>query len=244
MRTRLIPFTIIWDFDGTLLPSDPYDSEHTLLLSGVQAPGEKLSPPKRIVANAIIFMDRRKWMGPAFKKYYAWVLSGTPLSRIEEVSKRLARKISDADRAALRWLFNAGHPMMIVSCGTTNLIERILELAGIKSCFVRIEGNRLLSADGRITGIERRIIHPADKLKPVREQCLDSDRVIAVGDGYTDLPLLAWAGVPVLMDRSRRKGKPRTSGRYHGIASIPEIVGLIDRLSAKTGGCPSRGREK
>ena len=35
-------YTIIWDFDGTILPSDPYDSEQTLLLYKVNGAGEKI----------------------------------------------------------------------------------------------------------------------------------------------------------------------------------------------------------
>ena len=37
------PDTIIWDFDGTLLPSDPYDSEQTLLRYKLTAVEEKIS---------------------------------------------------------------------------------------------------------------------------------------------------------------------------------------------------------
>jgi len=56
-------YTIIWDFDGTILPSDPYDSEQTLLLYKLNAPEEKTSLVKSIVAKAVIYADKREWLG-------------------------------------------------------------------------------------------------------------------------------------------------------------------------------------
>jgi phosphoserine phosphatase len=123
---------------------------------------------------------------------------------------------------------------MIISCGTLDLIERILEIAGIKSCFKHIEGNRFLSANDRIIGIQNRIIHPTDKLKPLKGQDLDADRVIAVGDGYTDLPLLDWAHFPVLMDRSQTKSRLPAERRYSKIASISDLVEWIENLSPES----------
>ncbi len=238
------PFTIIWDFDGTLLPSDPYDSEHTLLLYNIHASDDRLSLAKRIVGLTIIFLDRKKWMGPAFKRYYAWVLSGTRMNRLDGVSEMLAQKISASDRASLLNLYHRGHTQMIISCGTLDLIERILEIAGIKSCFKRIEGNRFLSANDRIIGIQNRIIHPTDKLKPLKGQDLDADRVIAIGDGYTDLPLLDWAHFPVLMDRSQTKSRLPAERCYSKIASISDLVEWIEHLSSENGPAICRQRRK
>lgn len=229
----MAPFTIIWDFDGTLLPSDPFDSEHTLLLENMNAVQERLPLVKRSVGKSIIFLDRKQWMGPAFKRFYIWVLSGTPTHRIKSTSERLARKISGKDRECFYELARDGHDLQIVSCGTYELIECVLEKAGIRGCFSHIEANRLFSKNGRIVGIERYIIDPMDKLKPLHRQHLDAGRTVAVGDGYTDLPLLDWAGFPVLLNRSRQEENYRPSCRYTEIASIPELLGLIHHLSAK-----------
>ncbi len=228
-------FTIIWDFDGTLLPSDPFDSEQTLLLDLLNDPREQVPLIKRIVARAIVFLDRRKWMGPAFKRHYAWVLSGTPMDRLDPVSERLASKIPETDRHALRQLHGAGHAMGIISCGTFDLIARTMDHARLTPCFEEIVANRLLFTNGRITGIEKRILHPADKLKPLRARAADAARVIGVGDGYTDLPLLDWVGFPVLMNRARKKGKPPLDRPYPEIASVSELFQWIDIFAAKKG---------
>jgi phosphoserine phosphatase len=225
----MAPFTIIWDFDGTLLPSDPYDSEQTLLRYSLKCSEERLSPAKRIVSRIITFADRKEWIGPAFKKYYTWVVAGMSAERLDRVAEILSRKITEADRASLRQLRRDGHAMQIISCGTLDLIERVLALANLDHLFGRIDGNRLLFSGGRIAGMDIRILYPDDKLKPLKEQEIDAQRTIAVGDGYTDLPLLDWAGFPVLIDRTGRKRERGARRRYHEIASVSELLPLIDR---------------
>ena len=54
------PDTIIWDFDGTILPSDPYDSEQTLLLYKLAAVEGKMSFFRRMVAKVVIYADRKE----------------------------------------------------------------------------------------------------------------------------------------------------------------------------------------
>jgi phosphoserine phosphatase len=183
-------------------------------------------------------------MGPTFKRYYAWVLAGTPLNRLDGVAKRLACKITDTDRASIRRLYDEGHALMIISCGTLDLIERILEIAGIKAYFNPIEGNRLQCSRGRIRGIEKRLIFPSDKLKPVKALGVDRMRTVAVGDGYTDIPLLDWSAFPVLMDRSKTFKKNPKASRYTPVASITELSAVIGRLSIETGSARGLGPEK
>ncbi len=48
------------------------------------------------------------------------------------------------------------------------------------------------------------------------------------GDGYTDLPLLNWSSIPVMIDRSGKKKKRFTSNNFHFITSIPEIMNIIE----------------
>ena len=35
-------YNIIWDFDGTLLPNDPYDSEQSLMMYKLYEAGERV----------------------------------------------------------------------------------------------------------------------------------------------------------------------------------------------------------
>ena len=136
------PETIIWDFDGTLLPSDPYDSEQTLLIYRLAAVEEKMSIFKRMVARAAIYADRKEWLKASFKKYYLWILKGTPVDWIDRVAENLAKKITDGDRRVYRDLCDKGHTMIVLSCGTFDLIDSTLRLAELQNCFTVIKGKK------------------------------------------------------------------------------------------------------
>jgi phosphoserine phosphatase len=71
--------------------------------------------------------------------------------------------------------------------------------------------------------------NPEDKLSIIKKLNLSPDRTIVVGDGYTDLPLLNWASIPVIIDRSGRKKKQFTSRHFYFISSVPEIMNIIEK---------------
>jgi phosphoserine phosphatase len=71
------------------------------------------------------------------------------------------------------------------------------------------------------------IADPDDKLAMMNKLNLSPERTIVVGDGYTDLPLLNWSSIPVVIDRTGKKKKGFTSNRFHFITSIPEIMNII-----------------
>ena len=220
-------YTIIWDFDGTILPLEPYDSEQSLLSHVLTQSGNEIPLPKRIVARAIIFADRMEWIGKSFKRYYLWVLKGTHEDMIEQVSEHLAAKISKTDRQTLLRLKAEGHHMIIVSCGTLDLSERILKIAGVDHCFKTIRGNRFRIENNIITGMDLHILSPEDKLKAINAMGISTENTIVIGDGYTDLPLLDWGNLPVMLDRTGEKKNRYAKRNYHFISSIPEIFELI-----------------
>jgi len=221
------PNTIIWDFDGTILPSDPYDSEQSLLLHLLHRSQDRLSLLKRIVALAAIYADRKEWLGGSFKKYYLWIVKGTDSDAIISVAQELAVKISTADRQTYVDLKQDGYYMMVLSCGTRDLIEKTLQLAGLADCFSIISGNRFVYNADRITGMDYRLICPDDKLEVLKALGISAAETIAVGDGYTDLPLLNRAGLPVLIDRNGEKKRKYSNRAYCFISSIPEIIETI-----------------
>ena len=262
-------FTIIWDFDGTILPSTPFDSEQSLLMYRMsqRPPAQRVAwilPPsagkdrgakcpnrcgwnrvrsirfgkpnqpekpfgwfKKGYAKAIIYADQQERLRKTFKRLYIQLLKGTTSSTLDEVCRRLAEKLSTADRLALKKLKNEGYNMMVLSCGTADLSERILMFAGIEDCFDLIEGNRFQFDQDRIVGMQLRLPDPDDKLTMVNKLNLSPQRTIVVGDGYTDLPLLNWSSIPVMMDRTGKKKKGFTSHNFHFITSIPEIMNII-----------------
>ncbi len=220
-------YTIIWDFDGTILPLDPFDSEQSLLILRMNQTEKPFGWLKKRYARAIIYADRREWLRNSFKKSYIRLLKGTPASTLDEVCGDLAEKISTADRNVYRTLKAAGYDMIVLSCGTAGLSERVLTLAGLFDCFSRIEGNRFRFIEDQIAGMDFHCPDPDDKLKRVQTLKLSPQQTIVVGDGYTDLPLLKWSAIPVMIDRTGMKKKRFTSHNFYFISSIPEIMNLI-----------------
>jgi phosphoserine phosphatase len=219
--------TIIWDFDGTILPLAPYDSEQSLLIHRMFQAEKPLGWFKKRYARAVIYADRREWFRQTFKKSYIQLLRGTPSSALDAVCRQLADKISPADRQVLRKLKSEGHEMMVLSCGTADLSERILKFAELIDCFCLIEGNRFQVAQERIAGMHLRLAEPKDKLALAKRLNLSPRHTIVVGDGYTDLPLLKWSSVPVMIDRTGKKKKEFASHNFYFITSIPEIINIV-----------------
>jgi phosphoserine phosphatase len=218
---------IIWDFDGTILPLEPFDSEQSLLTYRMAQCGQSFGRLKRAWARVIIFADRRERFRKTFKRSYIRLLKGTPSSALDVVSRNLAQKISTQDRNVFRQLKADGYEMMVLSCGTADLSERVLKFAGLSDCFSRIEGNRFQFGADRIVGMQLRLPNPADKLALIKKLNLSPDQTIVVGDGYTDLPLLKWSSIPVVMDRSGRKKKEFASHNFYFISSTAQIMNII-----------------
>jgi phosphoserine phosphatase len=62
-------------------------------------------------------------------------------------------------------------------------------------CFESIAGNRFNISRGLINGMTLHVPNPVDKVKWVKKRGISADEAIAVGDGYTDIPLLDWAKI-------------------------------------------------
>jgi phosphoserine phosphatase len=219
--------TIIWDFDGTLLPIAPYDSEQALVMHKLRQAGESIPVLLQGIARLLIYADHRERLRKTFKRFYAWFLRGSPLMILDELARGLAAQISEPERRTVRHLKESGHTMVVLSCGTADLSERILRAAGILYCFDAIEGNRFASKDGRITGMTYSLPNPEDKVHKAMDLGIDPNHALAVGDGYTDLPLLDWVKTPVMIDRDGTKQARYRKPAYRFIRSLPEILDII-----------------
>jgi len=222
-------YTIIWDFDGTILQPEPYDSEQFLLLHKLNQSRGKIPFFMHVLGRAIIYADMKEWLRRTFKRLYLYLLMGTHIEMLDHVAKLLAEKISEADRQTLLRLKEDGHTMMVLSCGTVDLSERVLKIACLDTCFRIIEGNRFQIENDRITGMDFHIPNPENKLKLINSQDICPEESIVIGDGYTDRPLLNWAGIPVLIDRTGKKSARYAKKGYHVIFSIPEIIEMIEK---------------
>lgn len=218
---------IIWDFDGTLLPSDPYDSEQTLMLYRLHEAGEKTPFFIRALALTLLYADQKEHLRKVFKRFYIRFMTGVAMDMFDPVCTRLAAKISAADRQALLQLANQGYRMIVLSCGTSNLAENTLQKAGLAGCFEVIAGNRFESVNGKINTMTLHIPNPADKVKYLAKLKVEPGKCMAVGDGYTDIPMLDWAKIPVLVDRTSRKQTKYASKNYHFVRSLPEILDIL-----------------
>jgi phosphoserine phosphatase len=220
--------TIIWDFDGTLIPNDPCDSEQTLMMHKLNESGKQISIFTRAVAKFLIYADQQQHLRNLFKRFYIRFMTGSSTDIFEPVGRRLADKISQADRQALKQLADQGHRMIVLSCGTVNLSEITLQKAGLDGCFEIYAGNRFESDNGRISSMTLHIPNPEDKVGFLAAQKIDPARCLAVGDGYTDIPMLDWAKIPVLIDRTGRKHLKYAAKNYHLVRSLPEILDIVN----------------
>jgi phosphoserine phosphatase len=221
-------YNIIWDFDGTLLPNDPYDSEQSLMMYKLYEAGEKIPVLTHALARLLIYADQKEYLRKVFKRFYIRLMTGTSVAIFDPVCTRLAAKISQADRHALRQLADLGHRMIVLSCGTVNLSENTLRQAGLGGCFEIFAGNRFESENGKISAMTLPIPNPEDKVRFLADQNIDPKRCVAVGDGYTDIPMLDWAEVPVLIDRSGRKQTKYANKNYRFVRSLPEILCIVE----------------
>ena len=222
-------YTIIWDFDGTILSPEPYDSEQFLLLHKLNRSRKEVPFFMYFIGRAIIYADMKERFRRTFKRLYLSLLMGTHTKMLDSVAELLAKKISEADRQALLYLKESSHTMMILSCGTVDLSERILKIRGLDTCFSMIKGNRFQIENDKIIGMDFHIQNPEDKLKLIHAQHVQPEDSIVIGDGYTDRPLLNWAGIPVLIDRIGKKGTRYAKKGCYVIVSIPEIVEMIEK---------------
>jgi phosphoserine phosphatase len=227
------PGMIIWDFDGTLYPLCPYDSEQTLMrlrLDQLKGPHWR---PQKCMLRMLIDADRRQWFTGGrtrklYQRFYGRCLKGTPVPLLDKTAASIAAAVSRQDRDALHRLCGDGWRMVVVSCGTLDLSERILHKARIRSCFEAVYANQLRYENGRVAGIDSYLITSEDKLRLARRLAGGQVRgVVAVGDGYTDIPLLDWAETPVMMDPEGSKRQKYAGKRYSFAPSIEAVYKLL-----------------
>ena len=218
--------TIIWDFDGTLLPLAPYDSEQTLMMHLCES-AQRPVLFMRAMARFLIWADRRQMMRKTFKRFYIRLMKGTPATVMDQVGQRLSDQIPAVDRQAIRHLKSLNYRMLIISCGTADLSRRTLKKAGLADCFDIIAGNRFQLTNGVIDGMRLHVPNPEDKVKRAEEMGIQPADAVAVGDGYTDLPLLDWAQIPILVDRTGKKRAKYRHKNYYFISSISDIFRVL-----------------
>lgn len=232
----MTPHTIIWDFDGTLYPLRPYDSEQTLLRLRRMQLKKWPYRIRRSLAGWLIYGDMHQWFKSRHSRQlygllYGWALRGTSVTLLDRAAEEIAALISPEDREALHNLHGNGFRMLIISCGTLDLSERVLQKADVLDCFEAVKANPLRLKGGKINGIEPRLVTAEDKLSTAKELICNNPRgVVAVGDGYTDIPLLDWTQYPVMMDPEQSKQPKHAAKPYYFVPSVGALPRLLTQL--------------
>jgi phosphoserine phosphatase len=221
---------IVWDYDGTILPFAPYDSEQ-YLLDYLNSPGRTLPYYKKIVSKLAIYADNRELLGHSFKKYYNWILKRTDSSILEEVNNALASLIPDDHISTIKTLNMQGYDMSIISCGTGDLCIPPLKIKEVGHCFSFVESNFFHYKDNMIHGMKYSVLKGEDKVYHAKKRGLDPEKTVVVGDGYTDIPLLDWSCFPVLIDPLGEKRKKLSGKNYHFIDRISQLTDLVNNYN-------------
>jgi phosphoserine phosphatase len=158
-------------------------------------------------------------------------MKGTPVAVMDQIGRRLSDRISPEDRQAIARLKSENYRMMVLSCGTADLSERTLQNAGLAHCFESIAGNRFNLSQGLINGMTLHVANPVDKVKWLKKMGISANEAVAVGDGYTDIPLLDWAKISVLVDRTGQKKAQFRHKKYRFISSTSEILDVLNSVS-------------
>lgn len=231
-------YRIIWDYDGTILPiiastamfkgsNNPYDSEQFLLDYIGKSRDFPISFIKKLVSRAVIYGDQKELLGHSFKKYYNWILRGLDSTVLEPVVQALSELIPDENIETLLFCAEKGFKMSLVSCGTGNLNLASLEKRGVANLFDSCASNFFTFKDGKFSGMERNILRGIDKVYYAEKMGWDREKTIAVGDGYTDIPILDWAACPILLDPAKTKRKKLWKKKYHFIDSLPQVIDIL-----------------
>lgn len=224
-------YSIIWDFDGTIIPSEPHDSEQTLLVHRLNRSKNEIPLFRRLAANVIVYVDKREKLWQPFCKLALPFFIGAESEIINQVAGDLSDRISEEARHVFRTLNKHGHQMIVLSCGIADLSESVLKKAGLRSCFEIVEGNRFEIVNGRIAGMVYTMANPQDKVNFLQEKGIRPEQTVAIGDGYTDIPLLDWAKIPIMLNKNGKKKRFYGHKNYIFISKISEIIPTLGKTN-------------
>ena len=194
---------VAFDFDGTLYPLVPYDSEQRLILSTAKNRGHL----NRLRAKRMVQKDREGRMGlKEFNTRYHDLLGGCTPAQIEEVAKDLFTLVDSKQFVLLKELSEKAD-LAILSCGTENIIHSFLCLHKIDHLFFQVSGKSLHFNNGPKPDITCSIGSPEKKSSVFVELKGKYSHAIAVGDGPTDIPMLKEADLGLIIDWSGKAAK-------------------------------------
>ena len=232
----MTPHTIIWDFDGTLYPLLPYDSEQILMRLSRTHLENGVHGLRRFLGRWVSYGDMHQWfrgrpLRKLYNRLYGCSIKGMPVSLLYRAIDDISALITPEDKNALHLLHENGLRMLVISCGTLDLCEGVLQKAGVRNCFESVAANPFRLKNGKIEGVVPRVVSAYDKLFTARTLVGKSPKgIVAVGDGYTDIPLLDWAQFPVMMDPGHSKQTKYAGKPYYFMDSVSALPRLLTQL--------------
>ncbi|MCK5155976.1 MAG: haloacid dehalogenase-like hydrolase [Spirochaetales bacterium] len=224
---------IIWDFDGTMYPIAPYDSEQYLL----KIARTELPFIKSAAVCLRILLDQKQIFSKHFKKHYISFLTGCNKALIEQTAEYIAGTIPKTEIEHYQELKKCGWKQYIISCGTYDTCISVLAMLGISDCFTEVIANKFIYNKNTISGMTITVNN--GEIKPrIMGKILDNRKnpgfnlshAMAVGDGYTDLPLLKRVGTPILIDWDGKKSSSFNKSGFFHITRPSEVLGIINSV--------------
>lgn len=227
MKKSLIAF----DFDGTLYPPVPYDSEDWLMLKAGRG-----NPLKALYARyAIISEHTRNFDFKSYNKVLSYNAKNMPVSLIDEIVDAICKQAENISFEPLYRLKEMGNTLAIVSCGTDVMIERFLEKLGITDLFVGYKAKKLLFDDKRILGYDfGEVKGPEFKVKTCLEykEEFNCSSIVSIGDGATDIAMFKHSDYAVFIDWANKHQGAEREG-YPLVHDFDHLFELIKNYLEK-----------
>lgn len=211
---------IAFDFDGTLYPISPYDSEQRLILEANRGKEKEAEAQTAVLDDMAGCYDH-----DAFTRMYARLIRGADSESLDRVVLHLVSLVDKSDYTLFHKLSELAD-LVIISCGTEELCRRFLDRMGILSCFSAICGKSLVWKDGKVDHLRCNVDAADDKVRVLRKLGSGHAPLVAVGDGPTDLPMLRAADHAFQVSLA---GKGITSP-FPVFTSIPSVLEKIATL--------------